>query len=245
MEEKKTLKPINWTKVLLYAVCITLVSFGIQTYRISKKNTTIEDQTSIINGLNDSAKVWKDKQGKLNVKTGVIVTSNPKDFIKIKNLEGQNKKLQDEVKNYEKEIKNGGSVTVFKTETKVKAVTTTKIIDTVFVPIQGEEKPMPVYTSDFNLNGWVIGNTVAKPDSTTVNMKIYDDFSVIIGEDKKGFLGLGTPVPFGLIKSSNPYTAIPESKTYKVQMPKKKGKWILPTAIGFVIGVAGTIYVTK
>lgn len=245
MEEKKTINPINWTKVLLYAVCIALVSFGIQTYRISKKNTKIEDQTSIINGLNDTVKVWKDKKGKTYVKSGVIATSDPKDFIKIKNLTGENKKLQDEVKKYESKIKNGGSVTTFTAETKVKTTAPTRV-DTVYVPKEdGLKVASPVYSSDFNLGGWVVGSTVAKADSTTVDLKTYDEFSVVIGEDKTGFLGLGKPIPFGLVTSASPYTAIPTSKTYKVQIETKKNKWVLPTTIGFILGVAGTVWLVK
>ena len=221
-----------------------LLLFILQTLRTCKKQEKIDNLSSVVNNLNDTVKTWKDKNGTTHAKTGVIETTDTKDFLNVKGLENENKRLQDVVRKYEKQIKNSGSVTIFNSDTKANIKVPTKI-DTFKYTVRDTVLTYPVYKSDFNLDGWIIGNTIARPDSTIVNLKTHDEFSVIIGEDKKGFLGLGKPTPFAEITSASPYVEIPVSKTYKVKVNTTKGKWILPTVAGIAIGSIGTVLLIK
>lgn len=229
-------KGVNWKNILIYTVGILLLLLVLQTVRTCNKQDKIEEQSGLISSLNDTVKVWKDKNGLSHSKIEVITTKDPSDFTKIKGLEGENKKLQDKVKQYENKIKNGGSVTNFTSETKTQIVTKT-IVDTVRIA----ENVYPVYKSDFDLQGWVKGNVEARPDSIKINQTVVNEYTVVIGEDKQGFLGMGKPKPFVEVTNLNPYSTTPVLKTYKVDTKVKKKGWLYFVG-GVLVGGATTVY---
>lgn len=218
---------------------LLLLSIGLSVHTCNQASK-IDEQTGLLNSLNDKVKIWKDKEGKSHTSNSVITTQNPKDFINLEGLSEENKKLQAQVKKYEKQIKNGGSVTNFTSETNVASTTPTKV-DTVVI----DNTRQAVYSTTFNKEGWVFGSVIARPDSTTINVGTKDEYTVVIGEDRTGFLGLGKPIPFSEITNHNPYSTTPTLKTYQVDVKGKKNKWVLPTVVGTVIGVVGTTLILK
>lgn len=229
------MKKLPWDKIFVYGFMIVLLLFIVQTVRTCKKESTIEEQSSLINSLNDSVKITKNKDGSTTSKVETIRTKDPDDFIKIKNLTGDNKKLQEAVIKYEKQLKNGGSVTNFSSVTETKIVEKT-IVDTIII----DSTRYLTYSGNFNKGGWVIGSVKANPDSIKVDLKVNNEYTVVIGEDKQGFLGLGKAKPFTLITNANIYSTTPTMKTYAVDT-RTGNKWIVPSAIAFALGVVGGI----
>lgn len=231
----------KFTKILLGIIGVLLICSSLLLLKTCNQGDKVQEQANLINSLNDSVKISKNKEG-LNVSTNsTVVTKDPNDFLKLKNQSEEIKSLQKEVETYKDKIKKGGNVTNFKSETAITSTTKT-IIDTIFI----DSTKQAVYSSSFDKEGWVVGNVIARPDSTTVNVKTKEEYTVVVGFEPQGFLGLGTPKPFSLVKNKNPYSVTPELKTYQVEIQRKKGKWILPTAVGVVVGtILGAIVIQK
>ena len=233
----------NLSKKLKYIISIIVILILISlTMKTCSQNNTIKEKDSLINSLNDTVKIWKDKQNISHTKSQIIETSNVKDFLEIKNLKNENKILQEEVLKYKSKIKKGGSVTVATTNVNTKVSSKSKIIDSTFII---EDKKYPIYTSNFNKNEWIKGTIKAGPDSIIIDpLKIKIEQTFIIGEDRTGFLGLGRPKPFIEVVNKNPYAETEKLKTYQVDI-KSKGKnktWVI---IGTVMGATGVYFLIK
>ena len=231
------------TKYLYIALLVCIALIVILSVRSCKQGDKIVEQTGLLSSLNDSVKVWKDKDGLNHSKTEAIVTKNPDDFINLPNLSEENKKLQEQVKKYKNQIKNGGSVTNFTSDTKATITVPTKV-DSVYYPKDGLISAKPVYKSDFDLGGWVKGSTEARPDSTKIDLSLKNEYTVVIGEDKTGFLGTGKAKPFVEVTNLNPYSVTPTVKTYSVDQKQSKGAFWKYTTVILTV-VAGTLIITK
>ena len=233
----------NLSKKLKYIISIIVILILISlTMKTCSQNNTIKEKDSLINSLNDTVKIWKDKQNISHTKSQVIETSNVKDFLEIKNLKNENKILQEEVLKYKSKIKKGGSVTVATTNVNTKVSSKSKIIDSTFII---EDKKYPIYTSNFNKNEWIKGTIKAGPDSIIIDpLKIKIEQTFIIGEDRTGFLGLGRSKPFIEVVNKNPYAETEKLKTYQVDIKSKnKNKtWFI---IGTVMGATGMYFLIK
>ena len=233
----------NLSKKLKYIISIIVILILISlTMKTCSQNNTIKEKDSLINSLNDTVKIWKDKQNISHTKSQIIETSNVKDFLEIKNLKNENKILQEEVLKYKSKIKKGGSITVATTNVNTKISSKSKIIDSTFII---EDKKYPIYTSNFNKNEWIKGTIKAGPDSIIIDpLKIKIEQTFIIGEDRTGFLGLGRPKPFIEVVNKNPYAETEKLKTYQVDIKSKnKNKtWFI---IGTVMGATGMYFLIK
>ena len=233
----------NLSKKLEYIISIIVILILISlTMKTCSQSNTIKEKELLINSLNDTVKIWKDKENKSHTKTEIIETSNVKDFLEIKNLKNENKILQEEVLKYKSKIKKGGSVTVATTNVNTKVSSKSKIIDSTFII---EDKKYPIYTSNFNKNEWIKGTIKAGPDSIIIDpLKIKIEQTFIIGEDRTGFLGLGRPKPFIEVVNKNPYAETEKLKTYQVDIKSKnKNKtWFI---IGTVMGATGVYFLIK
>ena len=233
----------NLNKKLEYIIAIVVVLMLILlTMRTCSQSNTIKEKELLINSLNDTVKIWKDRENKSHTKTGIIETTNVKDFLEIKKLKDENKTLQEEVSKYKSKIKNGGSVTVATTKIDTKISTKSKIVDSTFII---KDKKYPIYTSNFNKNEWIKGTIKAGPDSIVIDpLKIKIEQTFIIGEDKTGFLGLGKSKPFIEVVNKNPYAETEKLKTYQVDIKSKnKNKtWFI---IGTVMGATGMYFLIK
>lgn len=221
------------------AVILVLAALGGFFFWQNQNNLNkLDTSNSIIKGLNDSVKVYKDKQGREHAEIGVIEVTDPKDFLILENLKGENKKLQDLVKEYKKKLKEGSSVTYVESETKTDVTVPTKV-DTIEV----EKVKYLTYTSEFDKDGWVFGKVIAKPDSTFIDVGVKNEFGLVIGQHKRGFLGLGKPETFADVVSYNPYTKTNKVKSLqvKVQNPNR----IYWLGGGIVIGIVGGILIAK
>ena len=223
---------------LIGAIAVLLLAVGGLGYLYHQKKIESDDKSSIITGLNDTLIVWKDKEGRSHAKTQLSTVSDPKDLLKIKGLEGENKRLQELVAEYKGKIKKGGSVTYIEGETKYVDRVVTEI-DTIYT----NQVKYPTYRSSFDKDGWVKGNIIARADSTQIDLKIKNAYGVVLGQENTGFLGLGKPKTFADVLSYNPYSESTAVRALQVQLPKQnKGKYIIG---GIVIGAIGGILLVK
>lgn len=173
--------------------------------------------------------LWRSKDSLLHAKANTIITASPKAFIKLESSDRRIKELQAEVAKYKKQLANGGSVIV-------KVADTVKVI--VKTPtIENEANSLsPIYKSSFNLKGWVYGTSVARQDSTLLDLKIKNDYTILVVPTKSGFF---RSIPgYVEVINKNPYVDNTSLSSYRVALPKPK-RFGLGVSAGYGIGSNG------
>ena len=102
---------LNKTTSIVSIVLIIVLSFFI--VRSCNQDKIISEKTNLINALNDTVKIWKDKNGISHSKTEVIKTSSISDFLKQNVKDKETKELQNVVKENKNRLGKQGNVTKF------------------------------------------------------------------------------------------------------------------------------------
>ena len=231
---------LNKTTSIVSIVLIIVLSFFI--VRSRNQDKIISEKTNLINALNDTVKIWKDKNGISHSKTEVIKTSSISDFLKQNVKDKETKELQNVVKENKNRLGKQGSVTKFNGIVEFETEIPT-LRDTIYIPKDGLVIKKPIYNSSFDMDGWVVGSVKASEDSTKINLRIKNDYTVIVGEEKTGFLGLGKRKPFVEVTNKNPYSETTSLKTYQVENYKIKRFGVGPN-ISYSLGANGQLYPT-
>lgn len=166
----------------------------------------------LVESLNDSVKIWKDKEQLYHSKISVLETSKVKDFLNIKTKDSIIIELQKRVKQYENNLKDGSSVTIIKSETKYDTIYRTK---EVIRDIIGDS----IIIDSIVDNPWIYTKFGFSKDSTIFSLEVKNDYSLIIGEEKQGFLKARKP--FAEVINENPYSISPVVRTYRVNDVRK------------------------
>lgn len=182
-----------------------------------------QEKENLIEALNAELVTWKDKDGQNHAKIQVLETQKVKDFLSIKSKDSTVMKLQALVKQYKGKLDEGSSATVVTTETVVSTSSSTEVVFTQ--PIKNSTNIVyPTYKSSFNLKGWITGTTVANKDSTLLDLKVRNEYSVIVGREKQGLFKPSKP--FVEVTNKNPYTETTSLRTYQVSIKPEK-KWAI------------------
>ena len=231
---------LNKITSIVSIVLIIILSFFI--VKSCNQDKIISEKTNLINALNDTVKIWKDKNGISHSKTEVIKASSISDFLKQNVKDKETKELQNVVKENKNRLGKQGNVTKFNGVVKFETEIPT-LRDTIHISKNGLVIKKPIYNSSFDMDGWVVGSVTASEDSTKINLRIKNDYTVIIGEEKMGFLGLGKRKPFVEVTNKNPYSETTSLKTYQVENYKIKRFGIGPN-ISYSLGANGQLYPT-
>lgn len=180
-------------------------------------------QTGIIATLNeilkDSLTTYKTKSGLNAAKISVFEADKTKDFINLATKDTTIQKLQKLVEINNSKIKKQGVAVIINTQTNIRSIVPTKVTDTILV---SDSIKSPVYASNFNLRGWIKGNTIATKDSTFIKLSYKEELNLVIGKEKTGFLGLGKGKSFADVVLLNPYSEIKQMRVYSTKEPAKK-----------------------
>ena len=218
---------------LLIAVVLALflaVFIGIATHHMKRA----DEQENLVSSLNASLEVWRDRDSINHAKIEVIETARIKDFLAIQSKDAEVKKLQEVVKQYEKQLGERGSVTNVTTSTEISVSSTVKI-DTIagncsFEFVEGDE--------------WVSTKVVVEGTSNSddlevmLDYKIKNEYSVIIGEEGGNIFKQGKP--FVEVINHNPYTETYQLRTYQVSGYKKPKQWSV--GLGAALGLSGVYH---
>ena len=222
----------NWMLLLLiFIVAIFLIRGCNAEHQLVSNNT-------INKNLNDSLKVWRDKEGNYKASIALLESENSKYFTNWTSSDSTVAKLQKLVKQYESKIKDRGSVTVIGTDAKIDIVAPSQISGFTTV----HDTVYATYKSDFNIKGWVWGVVSASKDSTVIGMRFKEEIDVVIGTEKTGFLGLGKGKPFAEVTLHNPFNTVSTLKAYSTKPAPAKRFGIGPVVAygvgpGFTPGV--------
>lgn len=199
---------MKWIEAVCIAILVVIIAILYFT-NISYQKEAKENANLVIS-LNDTLKTWKDKDSLSHTKIQIIETERTKDFLSLQSKDEEIIKLQKTVKQYEKQIKNQGSVTNFTSETKI--ITKDSLVtDSVCGKCS-------FYFS--NSNPWYSVDASVSPTETpnqlslSLDLKVKNEYSVIVGEEKQGLFK--KPKPFVEVLNHNPYSETESLRTYQV-----------------------------
>lgn len=187
-----------------------------------------KEANGLVSALNDTVKIWKDKDSASHAIIEIIETYKIRQFKYLQNKDAQINELQQLVIKYEDRIKNNGSVTTFKDKIIIKDKFITKV-DTIIVYNDNYLVKELQFKSDFDMKGWVVGNIVANKDSTSLNLKIKNEYVVVLGYEKQGLFK--PKKPYAEVINKNPYSELTQLRSYQVKIKP-------PSALGLGV-VAG------
>lgn len=228
-EELDNLWDKSITKLKRIGVIILLLIIALLLVENCNGRKSLKSAKDMYASAQDTLKIWVDKDGYNRAQISVLQAQKADDFITMATKDSTIIKLQQLVKDNKGKIKTQGSISIINTEGNVDIKVPTTVIDT------SKTKCNPTYTSPFNLKGWVTGDIVAKRDSISVILKYKDEFNLIIGREKTGFLGLGRGKPFADLTSKSPYTMVKEMRVYENE-PKPAKNFHVGPGVFYGIG---------
>ena len=199
---------MKWIREVFIAILVVIIAILYFTNLSYQKEA--KENANLVISLNDTLKTWKDKDSLSHTKIQIIETERTKDFLSLQSKDEEIIKLQKTVKQYEKQIKNQGSVTNFTSETKI--ITKDSLVtDSVCGKCS-------FYFS--NSNPWFSVDASIYPTKTpnqlslSLDLKVKNEYSVIVGEEKQGLFK--KPKPFVEVLNHNPYSETKSLRTYQV-----------------------------
>ena len=211
------LKNINIQSSHIWMGAIILI-LAFLIFKTSFKN---KEYVSTIENLKGELKITKDSEGRQSARIDFVEAQNVNQLLKIRTSDFEVKELQSLVEKYKSELKKKGSATIIKGETVINTITKEVIVkgDSIY----------PTYIGTVNLQEWVVAKIEASKDSIGLDLKVKNDYLVVIGREKSGFLGLGKGTPFVEVTNNNPYTETKSIITYSVtdEKPRKFGVGII------------------
>lgn len=204
----------NWIKNLLLLVPTVILIFMV--WKGCEDKKTLSDYEAAELAMNDTIQKWKDENSRNVAKISVINTLNKKQFLAIESNNKEIKELQALVEDYKKQLREGGSATIIRTET---------IFDTV---IDWRDKFIHdtlniCNFSDTISNDWIWNSLALTNGILEYDLKVIDKYSIVIGEEKQGWFKKRKP--FVEVTSENPYSEVKTLRTYQVpgSEPKRFG----------------------
>lgn len=201
---------------LMFLIIIILLK-QCESYK-DKYNT----EKDLINSLQDTLKVWKDKDSLNHAKIQVIETQKTKDFLNLQTKNEEIQKLQQLVKDNQKKLKDKGSVTYIAGKTKFDTVFITKL---EYVEILGDNT-----IHDSISNSWITSHFGFSKDSVYFDLTVTNRYSVIIGEEKEGLFK--PPRLYVEVINENPYSETTSLRTYQVSNNSKPKRFSIGPMIG-------------
>ncbi len=195
-------------------------------------NNKLQESNDMYVNINDSLKVYKDKDGLNVAKISVLESTKASQFLELKAKDSTIIKLQSLVEQYKKQLKKPGStVAIINTET---------IIDTMFVTktvVDSSNCLKLPYTREIKTK-WLYLDYTINSDSTSMFLKTTDELEFVLGEERKGLFK--KPVKFAQVTNNNPFSSTKDLRVYQVKDNSKKHNFALSPGIMYGYTVDGT-----
>lgn len=187
-----------------------------------------KEEINLLNAVNDTLVKKRDKKdSSQTAKISLLTASNVKMLLNLSNRDETIQQLQYVIKEYKGKLKDGGSVTVFTTQTTFTSTAASTIIP------NGKDSCGTVTAKKDNK--WIKWRVLANRDSVHLDLSVKNAYHVVIGTDRSGFLGLKRK-PFVEVKSLNPFTDIQTMRAAEVKDTRKR--WL---TVGAQVGFGFTL----
>ena len=159
-------------RIKFWGLLLLIVLIPVMAITIYMQRDALMEKSNLLSALDAELITWKDRDGLNRAKIETIKTTKTKDFLKLETQDSIILELQKTVKDFRRYLKNGGNVTNVTNVTEVYNHEGT-------ILTMDSTTSTPIYTSNHNLDGWVIGKVVASHDSTKLDLKIKNEYSII------------------------------------------------------------------
>lgn len=193
----------KYTTILGAAICILLYVL------LAIKTSDYSDATTLSFAVNEKLERYRDKYDREVAKRKVIETNNVNNFIRYQTTDSLLIELQTIVKGIKRELKHGGSATVFEGATNIDKSTVTNVFNS---------DSNTVYRTSFN-DKWTNYNISASVDSIMLNLRIKNKYSVTVGRER---VSLFKSIPYAKVTNYNPYSSVKDTRTYRIKLKTKK-----------------------
>lgn len=215
-------------KPLYVIIAVLFLALGFMYYAFRASADNYSELKKLNEVANQEIVSWKGKDGLSRAKIEVLETRNTKAFLALETQNETLKLLQSEVKEMSKYLKKKGSVTVIKGETKYDTIykkETSKAFKDILAGFIMDSIRNPWISSNFGFKLDTLRDGRYFIDTTKFSLKVKNEYSLTLGVEPTGFLGLGKGKPFAQVKNFNPYSSTTDMKTYQVSPidPKRFG----------------------
>jgi hypothetical protein len=204
--------PIKVNTLLLIAAVILLLLFSYD--KCTKDHSSDKATLELIRAMADTLRSFRKADSTQIATISVLKTESAKAFLELQSKDSEIIRLQEIVKEYKSKLKAGSSVTLASIHTELEHTGKTTIVKRDTVRQDSLVYIYPTY-SDSLKNKWIDYSTVINKDSASFKLKVYNEFSAVVGEDKKR----GAFVDLHLY---NPYSSTDQLRTYQVKLPRVK-----------------------
>lgn len=238
-------------KILYTIIVVLTIIIGLLLNSYKNKvndNNTITNMYKVANS--EITRITNSK-GEIETQVEIITNKNTK---LLKDLESNDKtiiKLKKEVDYYKNKLYDNSSVSIISSQTNISNSEHTYIVDNFtvdtidntgysnddIIDLSNFTPIMPTYITNISKYGeWITGKIVANQDSIAYNINIKNELSIVLGEEKQGFLK--PRIPVAIVKDENPYTDIKDMKVYKVEKDHtSEFRWFIRGGtLGFLVG---------
>lgn len=207
----------GWRFALMISVVLAVLFLIYNNIHLREK---LEESNNNIEALTDTLSVTRNKDSSQTARIMAFETQSAKDFLKIQSQEADIIRLQNLIRNNKSMMKPGASATVLSTETNVNTKTPTIVYSRDTIYQDNLVYLYPEYKSEINLSNWITGTSISNKDTTTLNLKVRNDYDVVIGDDRDHIFQKYKP--YAEVTSHNPYTDIKTVRTHRVSVPAPK-----------------------
>lgn len=180
-----------------------------------KEKQLIEEKDLYKSILEDTLRKVRNKDNSQTSTIEILQGYNTSAFLALKDQEGIIKELQNEVKRNKEKIRNGGSVAVIESETSY-----TNTIRNDSISRTSYDTCNPIYYSSNKDTIWIKYSTISSIDSTSLNLKVKNKYTVVIGSERYGFLNLKKK-PIVEVTNINPYTDTKSLRAFEIKNNRK------------------------
>ena len=215
------------TRLAAIMLLIVAILFYFWVTAVSDGNAKENRLTNLLNAVTDTLRTVKLSDNTQKATINSLTVEKTKDLLSIKTKDSSIIALQTVVKQYEKQLKNGGSVIVVKGDTKI-------IDSTKTIVVKDSSGRCPKYMAKVT-SSWYTANLRMKCDSSFFDIKITNDYTVVVGKAKDGKW-------FADVTNRNPYSAVRIMRVTNIDPPKQKIKRVnLCLFGGYGFNLKGTV----
>lgn len=195
---------------LIVIILLLMFVSGVLLYKNRKIGNELSIQNNNIQALNDTLKTTYNKDSSKTYRIQVLEGLNKKQLSDIGSQDSTIMELNYVVKQTKLKLQ---SATVFNSNTSIDAINVTTVTVTNKIHDTCDYKNV-VFSSNIHLGKWVNGNIRTTWDSTQVNIIVHNEYSAVVGFNKK--------VPYADITTKNPYDTIKVVRTFEITLPPPK-----------------------
>lgn len=199
-------------------VFVLLIIGGVILF-LKLNNNKLRNIQNLYEASQDSLRNTTNKFGESSKTISVLQAESINQLLKLKIKDKEIIRIQEIAEKYKSQLKKNGVIISSQEETIIKL---TGIVNTIKRDTVWTDSGYIVYPEyECNISDkWIKGTITSNKDTCNTNLRITNEYDIIIGMQRNGFLKKKTP--FAEITNHNPYTETKTMRVFQISTPKRK-----------------------